>query len=188
MSSLHRSQETKLIQRCKKGDAEAMTIIYESFSEELLRSAILICKNFDDAQDMVSQAFILFFKSIDRFNTDYPLRPWLHRILKNEAMTLFQKRSRGFASEEELKINLNGSEPNREEEVFTAEETRYLKEAMEQLKEEERWILQSYYFQEMSIKELAISLEIPEGTIKSRLFNARASLAKKIQALMQNKP
>lgn len=185
MNALNRSQEAKLIQKCKKGDAEAMTTLYEAFSEELLRSAILLCKNYDDAQDIVSQAFILFFKSIDRFNTDYPLRPWLHRILKNEAMTLFQKRSRGYSSEEELKLNLNGSEPNREEEVFTAEETRYLKEAMEQLKEEERWILQAYYFQDLCVKDLAISLEIPEGTIKSRLFNARASLAKKIQALMQ---
>jgi RNA polymerase sigma-70 factor (ECF subfamily) len=56
---------------------------------------------------------------------------------------------------------------------------------MEQLKEEERWILQGYYFQEMSIKDLALYLEIPEGTVKSRLFTARSSLAKKIQALMQ---
>jgi RNA polymerase sigma-70 factor, ECF subfamily len=184
MNALNRSQEAKLIQKCKKGDAGAMTTIYEAFSEELLRSAILLCKNFDDAQDIVSQTFILFFKSIERFNTDYPLRPWLHRILKNEAISLFQKRSRGYSSEEEMKVNLNSFEPNREEEVFTAEETRYLKEAMEQLKEEERWILQAYYFQEMNIKDLAKSLEIPEGTIKSRLFTARSSLAKKIQALM----
>ena len=113
MNALNRSQEAKLIQKCKKGDAEAMTTLYEAFSEELLRSAILLCKNYDDAQDIVSQAFILFFKSIDRFNTDYPLRPWLHRILKNEAMTLFQKRSRGYSSEEELKLNLNGSEIGR---------------------------------------------------------------------------
>lgn len=185
MSSLSRSEEKRLILLCKKGDAQAMTEIYQYFCEELMRSAILLLRNHDDAQDIVSQTFILFFKNIDRFNTIYPVRPWLHRILKNEASTLFQKRSKKYASEEDLKINLPVAEPTQEEEVFTAEETKILKEAMRLLKEEERLVLEGYYFQELSVKQLALTLGIPEGTVKSRLFNARSSLSKKIEELMK---
>ncbi len=162
-----------------------MTLIYEAFCEELIRSAYLMLKNQDDAQDMVSQTFILFFKSIDRFNTAYPVRPWLHRILKNEISSFFQKKSKIYSSEEDMKANVTAFEPNQEEAVFTAEEFAYLKEAMSQLKEEERQVLEGYYFQEMSIRDLALMMEIPEGTVKSRLFNARASLAHKIKSLMQ---
>jgi RNA polymerase sigma-70 factor, ECF subfamily len=187
MVGLSRPEEKKLILSAKKGDTCAMTALYETFTQELLRSAMLLLKNHDDAQDVVSQTFIIFFKTIERFDTAYPVRPWLHRILKNEALNLFQKRSRYYAAEEDIKINLPSSEPNQEDTVFTAEETRYLKEAMQQLKDDERWVLEGYYFQEMSVKELAMILKIPEGTVKSRLFNARSSLAKKIQLVMQKR-
>jgi len=184
---LTREEEKNLIQRSKKGDADAMSILYEAFQEELIRSASIILHNEDDAQDIVSATFILFFRSIEKFDTKYPVRPWLHKILRNETYTLIKNRNKHNEAEDSLKNNLETFEPNQEEIVFSSEETKFLEMAMKRIKEEERWILESFYYQELSVKEISTQLTIPEGTVKSRLFTARVSLAKEIKGIMQNR-
>ena len=184
---LSRDQEKKLIIRCKKGDSEAMGVIYETFKEEMLRSAILILRNEEEAQDIVSETFVLFFRSIEKFDTKYPIRPWLHRILHNQSTTLFSKKSRSNDFEEEMKNNFETFEPSQEEKVFSNEEIKYLQNAMKEIREEERWILEHYYFQDLSVKEISSLLSVPEGTVKSRLFHARENLADKIKELLNNR-
>jgi RNA polymerase sigma-70 factor (ECF subfamily) len=148
---------------------------------------LLILKNEDTAQDMVSETFVLFFKSIDKFDIKYPVRPWLHRILHNQSTTFFQKRTRTNEFEVELQQNLETFEPNQEETVFRNEEKKYLQKAMEQLGDSDRCILEGYYYQDLTVKELATQLMIPEGTVKSRLFKARGILAEKIKELFENR-
>lgn len=184
---LTREEEKKLILRSKKGDSEAMGILYENFQVELLRSALLILRNEDNAQDMVSETFVLFFKSIDKFDIKYPVRPWLHRILHNQSSTFFQKRTRNNEFEVELQENLETFEPNQEETVFRNEEKKYLEKAMRQMEDSDRMILEGYYYQDLSIKELSVQLSVPEGTVKSRLFKARGLLAVRIKGLFENR-
>jgi RNA polymerase sigma-70 factor, ECF subfamily len=184
---LSREEEKNLILRSQKGDSEAMGLIYESFQIELLRSALLILRNEEDAQDMVSETFVLFFKSIDKFDVKYPVRPWLHRILHNQSTTFFQRRTRSNEFENELEQNCQTFEPNQEEIVFSNEEKKYLQKAMMLIEDSDRWILESYYYQELSIKELASQLSVPEGTVKSRLFKARRILAERIKELFEKR-
>lgn len=184
---LTREEEKKLVLRSKKGDSEAMGILYENFQVELLRSALLILRNEDNAQDMVSETFVLFFKSIDKFDIKYPVRPWLHRILHNQSSTFFQKRTRNIEFEVELQENIETFEPNQEETVFRNEEKKYLEKAMRQMEDSDRMILEGYYYQDLSIKELSVQLSVPEGTVKSRLFKARGLLAVRIKGLFENR-
>jgi RNA polymerase sigma-70 factor (ECF subfamily) len=184
---LTREEEKKLVIQSQKGDSEAMGILYENFQLELLRSAILLLKNEDNAQDIVSETFVLFFKSIDKFDIKYPIRPWLHRILHNQSTTFFQKRTRSNEFENEFQQSCETFEPNQEETVFRNEEKKYLQIAMEQMEKSDRWILEGYYYQELSVKELAVQLSIPEGTVKSRLFKARGILAGRIKELFESR-
>lgn len=183
--TLPREEEIRLINLCKNGDSTAMSDIFAFFKEELLRSAFLLLRSQEDAEDMVSNTFVLFFKTIQRFDNRYPVRPWLHRILRNEINTFFKKRSRKKESDQELQFSVDTFEPNQEEEVFCSEELQFLEKALSDLKEEERMILQMFYYEELNIKEIADSLLIPEGTVKSRLFTARNRLSAKIKELME---
>ncbi|MDD4663483.1 MAG: RNA polymerase sigma factor [Caldisericia bacterium] len=183
--TLERDEEIKLINLCKQGDDGAMAELFTFFKEELLRSAFLLLHSQDEAEDIVSNTFILFFKAIHRFDNRYPVRPWLHRILRNEINTFFKKRSRKQESDEEYKISVELFEPNHEEEVFCSEELKYLERALSELKEEERMLLQLYYYDELSVKDISETLSIPEGTVKSRLFSARNKLSEKIKKLME---
>ena len=59
---LSREEETEIILKCKKGDSSSMSLIYEIYKEELLKSAIRILNNYTEAEDVVSETFINFFK------------------------------------------------------------------------------------------------------------------------------
>jgi len=112
-----------------------MSLIYETYKEELLKSAIRLLNNSSEAEDVVSEAFINFFKSINKFNPKYPIRPWLHKILKNEATSQLLKRNKTTSSDDDF-TNLEFSEPSGEEEVFNSEEINYVRKALIKLKRE----------------------------------------------------
>lgn len=183
---LSREEETEIILKCKKGDSSSMSLIYEIYKEELLKSAIRILNNYTEAEDVVSETFINFFKSIDKFNPKYPIRPWLHKILKNEATSQLLKHKKVTSSEDDF-AGLEFSEPSDEEEVFNLEEINYVRKALTKIKREEREILEYYYFNGLSIKEISLILSIPGGTVKSRLYSARISLSEKIKTLMEKR-
>jgi len=186
MDRLSRKEEKEVVLKCKGGNSSAMSLLYEIYKEELLKSAIRFLKNSEEAEDVVSEAFVSFFKSIDRFNPNYPVRPWLHKILRNEATSQLMKRSKTVSLGEDF-VNVEFSEPNSEEEVFNLEEINYVRKALLELKREDKEILNYFYFSDLSVKEISLVLSIPEGTVKSRLFGARASLSEKIRKLMERK-
>ncbi len=186
MEKLSREEEKSLILKSKNGDSGAMSEIYNYFKDELLNSALKFLKNRDIAEDIVSETFINFFKSIDKFDPRYPIRPWLYKIMKNEATSYMMKHGKTIQLDYEI-LNYEFSEPSKEEEVFITEEANCLKKGLIELNKEEKEILEYFYFKTLSIKDISIILSIPEGTVKSRLFNARNSLSIKIKEITENK-
>ncbi len=178
--SLTRKEEKELILRAKQGDSEAMTIIYKEFEQEILRAAFGVTKNADDAQDIAAEAFMTFFQTIDRFNTDYPIRPWLHRIMHNQANTMFRKKNRIVPGGDCFDNYAPEDVSQTDENLIDQEEIKLLSIAMDMLSEDEKQILSLFYMENFTITDLAIRFNIPEGTVKSRLFNSRKKLAKKV--------
>ena len=179
--SLTRLEEKELVLRAKQGESEAMAIIYKEFEQEILRAAFGITKHPDDAQDVAADAFVTFFQTIDRFNTDYPIRPWLHRIMHNQANSMFRKKNRVITGSDCFDNYSLDQTSQTDENLFAEEEVSLLKKGMALLSDEERQILVLFYMEHFTIADLGISLHIPEGTVKSRLFNSRKKLAKTIQ-------
>jgi RNA polymerase sigma-70 factor (ECF subfamily) len=179
---LTRKEEKELVLRAKQGDSEAMTVIYKEFEQEILRAAFGITKNPDDAQDIAAEAFMTFFQTIDRFNTDYPIRPWLHRIMHNQANSMFRKKNRMITGGDYFDNYASENSSQTDENLFDEEEISLLKKAMNMLSEDEKKMLSLFYMEDFTIADLAITFCIPEGTVKSRLFNSRKKLAKKVQS------
>lgn len=177
---LTRKEEKKLIELAKRGDSEAMTTIYQEFGEEILRAAYGISKNQDDAQDIASEAFVSFFKNIQRFDTKYPIRPWLHRIMHNQANSFFRKKNKYITGTDCFKNYCNEFEDKADEVLFDSEEVNIMKICMEELKPQDKKLLELFYIQGFSVSDVSTVIDIPEGTVKSRLFNIRKKLAKKI--------
>lgn len=179
---MDRNEEKKLIISAQRGSVEAFEELYNEFRLELYRSALLHMRSQQDAEDAVSEAFIKAFRSIARFDTKYPMRPWLHQILANECNNIYKKRKSGdmlvddFASD--WRENVVDKETDTENTVIETIEDEEVKAMIGQLNPEHRKVLLLHYYDNMDLVTIAQTLNVPVGTIKSRLFHARKQLSK----------
>ncbi len=183
---MDRATEKKVIIRAKKGDAEAFEQLYSAFRLELYRSALLIMRHPADAEDAVAEAFIKTFRSIDRFDTKYPMRPWIHRILRNECNNIFKKRRAGtvklddFATDwKDIMSDKDAKESSQI--VIESDEDKRMVELIDTLSDTHREVLILHYFDNLDLTQISEVLGIPVGTVKSRLFHARKQLSRAIE-------
>jgi len=182
---MDRKTEKKLIIAAQRGDSEAFEQLYKEFRIELYRSALLVMRNPDQAEDAVSEAFIKAFKNIDRFDTRYPMRPWLHQILTNECNNLFKKgrsdvmRLDDFSTDWKESVS-DREAPSTEEKVIGDQEDEQVRILLDSLSYEHRQVVVMHYFQNLDLATIATMLDVPLGTVKSRLFHARKQLARHI--------
>jgi RNA polymerase sigma-70 factor (ECF subfamily) len=185
---MDRNEEKKLIISAQKGSVEAFEQLYSEFKMELYRSALLHIRSPQDAEDAVSETFIKAFRSIGRFDTKYPMRPWLHQILVNECNNIYKKRKTGDVTMDDFSTdwreNVVDRETDTEEKVIESIEDEEVKAMIAQLGEEHKKVLVLHYFNNLDLVTIADSLGVPVGTVKSRLFHARKQLSKLVEQEM----
>jgi RNA polymerase sigma-70 factor (ECF subfamily) len=142
-----------------------------------MRTAYLVAPE-ADAADAVQDAFVKAYDALPRFRAGAPIRPWLLRIVANEARNRRRSADRraGLALRTALVTPRDESAPSPESAVV-AEETRgQLLVALHRLRDEEREVIGARYFLGLSEAETAQSLAIPAGTVKSRTARALGHL------------
>jgi RNA polymerase sigma factor (sigma-70 family) len=147
-----------------------------------VRTAYLACGDASEAEDAAQEAFVKAHAALPRFRAGAPFRPWLLRIVANEARN--RRRSAGRRSGLALRVAEDrpsgDAAPSPEAAVLLAETRRGLLAAVEGLRDEDRLVIGCRYFLELSEAETAEALDVPRGTVKSRLSRAlgrlRASL------------
>ncbi|MCB2155548.1 sigma-70 family RNA polymerase sigma factor [bacterium] len=175
--------EKALLLRARKGDRKAYGLIVEHYRERLYCAALGILRNHEDARDMSQDAFVRAFKALDRFELKRPFYPWLYRILRNRCLDYLERHGPrrklsldSLVDESHMKFAAEEEDPR--ERIQKQEMAEHLHAAIEELKPEFREIIIMKHLQEMPYKEIAEALDIPMGTVMSRLFHARKALAK----------
>lgn len=179
--------EQELIARSRAGDTRAFDELVRLHQGLALRVAFLVVRERSEAEDVTQEAFVKAFRSIGRFEVNSPFRPWLMRIVRNEALN----RVRGTARRERFARRLmndpgsGGAAPSPESLVVNDLERRRVLSAMEALPGKYRSVVFHRYLLDMSEREVATVLHIPIGTVKSRtargLALLRSVLEKEIQ-------
>lgn len=160
--------DAEAIKRCQRGEREAFRHLVERYQKRAVAHAVAILFDRDDAEDAVQEAFIDAFKAIAAFDTSRTFYQWFYVLLRNRCYKLTAKR-RPTESLDDIQFLV--SQPG------TTDDTRLeLKKALYSLTPEEREIVSLKYFSGLSYDELATYLEIPRGTVMSRLFYARQRL------------
>ena len=162
------------IQRCSAGDKEAFRHLVEHYQAEALGHAIAILGNREDAMDAVQEAFIDCFQALDRIDLTRRFYPWFYVILRNRCYKLGsgrKKREMSSSNEMEILAPAKGVQP---------EETMLLERAMLELPTEDRELITLRHLDGLSYQELAERLQVPQGTIMSRLHHARKRLRDKL--------
>lgn len=170
--------EDTLVERARRGDADAYEELVRRYTEMAFRAAYLVTGSAPDAEEAAQDAFVKAFRALSRFRAGAPFRPWLLRIVGNEARNRRRAASRRAALELRVAegIRAGGAAPSPEAAAEAAEERRALLRALVMVGDDHREVVGCRYLLELSVEETAATLGIPEGTVKSRLARALAHL------------
>ena len=169
-------EDAELIARARAGDVAAYEAIVRRYQDVAVRTAHLICPE-TDADDAVQEAFIKAFDALPRFREGSPIRPWLLRIVANEA----RNRRRSAGRRQGLALRAADAAPQRtapgpEAIVMAAEERSELLAALATLRDDDREVLGARFLLDLSEAETAETLGLPRGTVKSRTSRALGRL------------
>ena len=158
--------EIKLVRKSKKGNNLAFSTLIKSYEKDLYKVAIAMTKNDDDALDCIQEAILQAYISIKDLRQDEYFKTWLIKILINKCNALLKK------NKKILNLDVSIAENDKVEQSDRLE----LKDSINNLDSNLKIIVILYYYEDMSIKDISESLNIPQGTIKSRLSRARSKL------------
>ncbi len=166
-----------LIERVKKGDHEAFNPLVERYKLPLYKVMYRMVYNRDDAEDLVEEAFIKAFRSIKTFETGRRFYAWICRIAVNNAINYLKKEKRAQVQSIELiqhRLVAEKGDPVKMTKQKLLQEK--IAASMAQLPEDYRTILTLRVEQGFSYDEISKILNIPRGTVMSRLARARQRL------------
>lgn len=171
-------EEHDLVDRAKRGDVNAYAELVGRYQEVAFRVAYHIAGVEADAEEAAQEAFIKAYYALDRFRPSAPWRPWLLRIVANEA------RNRRSSSVRRAGLALRAAESQASGDTALSPEALVearaqraeLVDAIRQLPEPDQLVLTYRYFLDLSEEEMAAALACARGTVKSRLSRALGRL------------
>ena len=166
------SDDLTLVTESREGSTKAFEAIVDKYQRVIFNVALRMLGNYDDAQDITQVVFIKAYENLRTFNPKYKFFSWLYRIAVNEATNSLNLRKRN----EPLVYDPVARDKNPEERYDDAELSRNIQKALMELNPDSRIVLVLKHFQDCSYREMSYILDIPEKTVKSRLFTARQLL------------
>ena len=161
----------------KKSKDKNFTLLIEENKLKFYKTAKIILKNDDDVYDALQEALISMYKNYEQLNDLKYFSTWATRIVLNKCYDLLRKNKNNIIPiDEEFDTNIKMAQYD-EYEI-----DKYgIKKAMEYLNEDLKLITILYYYDNYSVKEISQILDIPEGTVKSRLSKSREVLKQKLE-------
>jgi RNA polymerase sigma factor (sigma-70 family) len=171
-------EDVALAERARRGDERAFEELVRMYQDLAFRTAYLLTRSASDAEDAVQTAFVKAWRALPRFRRGAPFKPWLLRIVANEAHN--RRRSAGRRAELELRAAAayppGDAAPSPEGAALEHERQVDLLELVSHLDERDRDVITCRYFLELSELETAEVLGVRLGTVKSRTARALARL------------
>ena len=176
-------EDAELVGLARDGDVRAYEELVVRYRDIAYRTAFLLTRSSAEAEDATQEAFVKAYYALPRFRRDAPFRPWVLRIVANEA----RNRARSVRRREHLAVRAAaadrvGAVPSPEAAALSREEAETIAAALQQLDERDRLVVSYRYLFELSEAETAAALDIPPGTVKSRLSRALAKLRRELEA------
>lgn len=171
-------REQDLIRRAQRGEIAAFDTLVRAYETPAFRAAYLITRDEHDAADAAQEAFVRAFRALESFRLGEPFRPWLMRIVTNQALNRIQavKRRTGMTERYAQTVDAAMESPNVQRALETREKNELLVRAVGRLKPDEQVLITLRYFIELPEVEVAQTLDIPLGTVKSRLHRTLSKL------------
>jgi RNA polymerase sigma-70 factor (ECF subfamily) len=177
--------EQLLLERAKAGDVAAFEELIGAYQKKVFNLALRIIGNYDDASDLAQEAFVRIFKAISAFKEQSSFSTWVYRITTNVCLDEIRRRKNKkvvsidediHVDDGEMKRQIVSSDPGPDEAAERSEVRRIVNDAINRLPEDQRVVITLRDLQGMSYEEIAKILDLPGGTVKSRINRARLAL------------
>jgi RNA polymerase sigma-70 factor (ECF subfamily) len=174
-------EDRHLVLRLQDGDLEALGDLYDRHRSLVYRTALAITSEPEAAADLLQDVFLRLHRFAHRIDPERPIQPWLYRITANLSYTWMKRRSRWLRFLHEMSDWVSRERrPSVQRQVELDEEIRWVQQAVASLPLPQRVVVALYYVNDLSLKEISETLDIPVGTVKSRLYYGRSVLKKKL--------
>lgn len=169
------SDDADLVGRVRAGDTDAYAVLVRRHARAAMRAATLLGAG-SDAEDVVQEALVKAYRSLGSFRADRPFRPWLLRIVANEARNAHRSAVRRTGREERQARDLWAELLDPAAAVVDREDKARLLAAVAGLPDRLRPVVACRYLLELDEADTAVVLGLPRGTVKSRLSRGLARL------------
>jgi RNA polymerase sigma-70 factor (ECF subfamily) len=167
-----------LVQRCRGGDRRAFEALVGRYEKPVFNAALRMLRNPEDARDVAQTVFLRVFEHLDDYDPKYRFYSWIYRIALNESINALGRRNR----HEPISGDEVDERRGAEDEVNSQQVGLRVQGALMAIKPEYRAVIVLKHFLDLSYEDIGQVLELPEKTVKSRLFTARQLLKDALQA------
>lgn len=174
---MHKDSDTALVNDCKRGDRKAMAQLVSQYERPVFNAAYRILGNTDDAADVTQTVFLKVFEHIADYDPKFRFFSWIYRIAINESLNQIKKRRH----QEPLADSQVSPWRSPEEHLESKRLCNRVQVAMMALNEEYRTVVVLKHMSGCSYQQISEILQIPEKTVKSRLYSARQLMKKSLQ-------
>lgn len=172
--------EGSLLAQAQRGDRSAYGELVTRHYESVIRVVYHLCGDAQIAQDATQDAFIRAWVKLPAYQPRSPFRNWVYRIAVNSALDLLRQKPAESIESNEGMLSMAEKSPGPEAAYIEKEQARFLQGAVKALPEAARTVLVLREYAQLSYEEIANLLEIPLGTVMSRLNYARTRLREKL--------
>ena len=165
-----------LMSLVKEGDASAFNELYNRYGRLVFNFAYKLTGTITEAEEVTQEVFEKIWRKRNTYIIDKKITTWMLQICKNAAIDLLRRKKRTAPIDEYQLDFLVDDTINLDDEVELKSTRKTLMEAISNLPDEQREIIRLMYFEGLTQREIAASLEIPLGTVKSRLKLAMSKL------------
>lgn len=180
MVTVQAVSETELVVSAQNGDRNAFSELVRVHAQGVLNVIYRMCGDAQLAEDAAQETFLRAWQNLASYRPQMPLRNWLYRIAVNAGTDMLRKERRILPDDIE-DLNLTDGQPGLETLVSQNERTRLVQNAILSLPDASRAVLVLREYEGLSYQEISSTLDIPVGTVMSRLNYARNLLKAKLQ-------
>ena len=169
------NNEQDILRRAQQGDSEAFRLLVEAYQTQVYRLALRMCGE-AAADDVTQEAFLAAWRALPAFRGTCRFSTWLYRLTTNAAIDCLRREKRHRDADDLDGVELPDGGDTPQEAAERTETQTAVRSALSALSDEHRQVLLLRYMQEMDYGEIAVALDISEGTVKSRINRAKARL------------
>lgn len=182
----------ELVGRARRGDTDAVSVLYEQTYSKVYYTVKSMIKNEDDVLDVLQDAYLKAFTHLTSFEGGEKFLPWVKQIAANTARDRLRRKTPALFGEltaDETQTPAEERIPDErpaflpEASLDAAETQRLIREILDSLPDDQRAVVGMYYYEELSVREIAEALGVSESAVKSRLLYARRKIEARVRDL-----